>query len=46
MDEMGNVMGHKNIETTMNVYAEATNDKKREAMQKLSVAWKEFKVES
>lgn len=40
------VMGHKNIKTTMNVYAEATNDKKREAMQKLSAAWKEFKVES
>ena len=40
------VMGHKDIKTTMNIYAEATSDKKREAMQKLSAAWKEFNVES
>ena len=30
------IMGHKNIETTMDVYAEATDHKKREAFENLS----------
>lgn len=30
------VMGHANIETTMDIYAEATDDKKREAIERLS----------
>lgn len=36
------VMGHKDIHTTMDVYAEATGSKKQEAMQNLSAKWKEF----
>lgn len=36
------VMGHKNIKTTMDVYAEATTAKKQESMQHLSIAWKDF----
>jgi len=36
------VMGHKNIKTTMDVYAEATDTKKQESMQNLSAKWKEF----
>lgn len=36
------VMGHKNIHTTMDAYAEATGSKKQEAMQNLSAKWKEF----
>ena len=35
-------MGHKNIKTTMEIYAEATMDKKQEAMQSLSARWKGF----
>lgn len=30
------IMGHANIETTMNIYAEATDDKKTEAIERLS----------
>ncbi len=36
------VMGHKSIRTTMDVYAEASGEKKQEAMQNLSAKWKEF----
>ena len=36
------VMGHKNIKTTMEVYAECTDEKKKEAMQNLSAKWKDF----
>lgn len=36
------VMGHKSIKTTMEVYAECTNEKKIEAMQNLSAKWKDF----
>ena len=36
------VMGHKNIHTTLDVYAHATGTKKQEAMQNLSAKWKEF----
>lgn len=36
------IMGHANIRTTMDIYAEATKEKKQESMQKLSDAWKEF----
>ena len=36
------IMGHKNIKTTMEVYAEATMDKKQETMQNLSAKWKDF----
>ncbi len=36
------VMGHRNIRTTMNIYAEATDDKKQESMQSLSAAWENF----
>ena len=36
------VMGHKNIKTTMDVYAECTDEKKSEAMQNLSAKWREF----
>lgn len=36
------VMGHANIRTTMNIYAEATDDKKQEALQNLSAAWEKF----
>ena len=36
------IMGHKNIKTTMEIYAEATMDKKQEAMQSLSARWKGF----
>ena len=35
-------MGHKSIRTTMDVYAEASGEKKQEAMQNLSAKWKEF----
>ncbi len=30
------VMGHKDIQTTMNIYAEATEDKKRETFERLA----------
>ncbi len=36
------VMGHKNIRTTMDVYAEATDNVVQEAMQDFSAKWKEF----
>ena len=36
------IMGHRSIKTTMDVYAEVTKGKKTEAMQKLSAKWKEF----
>ncbi|MBE5826423.1 MAG: hypothetical protein E7307_07265 [Butyrivibrio sp.] len=36
------VMWHKSIRTTMDVYAEASGEKKQEAMQNLSAKWKEF----
>ena len=29
-------MGHANIETTMDIYAEVTDDKKKEAIENLS----------
>ena len=34
------VMGHANIKTTMEIYAEATDEKKQEVMQNLSAKWK------
>ena len=33
-------MGHKNIETTMDIYAEATDHKKEEAFETLTLAAK------
>ncbi len=30
------VMGHRDIQTTMDIYAEATEDKKRESYERLS----------
>jgi len=30
-------MGHRNIETTMDIYAEATDKKKKESFENLSV---------
>ena len=32
------IMGHKDIKTTMDVYAEATEDKKQESFERLAVA--------
>lgn len=34
------IMGHKNIETTMDIYAEATDHKKEEAFETLTLAAK------
>lgn len=34
------VMGHADIKTTMEIYAEATDEKKQEVMQNLSAKWK------
>ena len=31
------IMGHRNIETTMDIYAEATDKKKKESFENLSV---------
>lgn len=36
------IMGHANIKTTLNIYAEATDAKNRESMEKLSEIWKDF----
>ena len=36
------IMGHRSIKTTMEVYAEATMDKKQEAIDNLDSAWEEF----
>ena len=36
------IMGHRSIKTTMDIYAEVTKGKKMEAMQNLSAKWKEF----
>ena len=36
------IMGHANIKTTMDIYAEATDSKKQESIDKLSDIWKDF----
>lgn len=36
------VMGHKNIKTTLDIYAEATAEKTQEVMQDFSAKWKNF----
>lgn len=36
-------MGHRNIETTMDIYAEATDEKKKESFENLSVKLDVFK---
>ena len=40
------VMGHADIQTTMNIYAEVTEDKKRESIEHLSKNMKIFRKES
>ena len=40
-------MGHRNIETTMDIYAEATDQKKQESfnnLSKLDIFWEGFSV--
>ena len=36
------VMGHKDIKTTMDVYAEATEEKKQESFERLAATWNVF----
>lgn len=40
------VMGHADINTTMNIYAEVTESKKRESIEHLSKNMKIFRKES
>ena len=36
------VMGHKDIKTTMDIYAEATEEKKQESIERLTATWNVF----
>ncbi|MEE3473397.1 MAG: tyrosine-type recombinase/integrase, partial [Butyrivibrio hungatei] len=42
MKVLQSVMGHSNIKTTMDIYAEATNEKKIESFKDLTTKYKLF----
>ena len=42
MKILQSVMGHSNIQTTMDIYAEATNEKKTESFKDLTTKYKLF----